>query len=374
MNYSIFSAVYAKLQTVTQLQDVKPFATYNFSGFPAACVEGSQHDNDFQTTNENLRIWQYDIYVHQEISVVGREVGVQLLLKAIDGIVTAFDSDFMLGGQVNIMHAVPGAWGYYTAGTASVIYAKIVVRCEEVKQVDYFGFAPRQLSGLTCWLKSDTGLVLRNNTYVQKWLDQSDAGNHFRQANNNYQPALTLNQLAGLPVVRFDGVNDFLIEQGVLQDLFVDTAMTIFIVFRALTISSPVSPSYNCNQVFSNALHDLAMILDNTPRIRSFADNASTNNHNIALNTWYVYEMRLGGGNIYASLNGNAEISQVCANISGGFEWNIYATPMFLGSGYPGSLPYANVDIGEFICYNRSLSPTEISQIKNYLNGRYAIY
>jgi hypothetical protein len=64
---------------------------------------------------------------------------------------------------------------------------------------------------LNLWLAADDAATLTlNGTAVTQWNDKSGKGRHALQATAASQPTYTANGLNGLPVVSFDGVNDFL--------------------------------------------------------------------------------------------------------------------------------------------------------------------
>lgn len=73
-------------------------------------------------------------------------------------------------------------------------------------------FTPASLSGLALWLDaSDPKSALTDeNGYVAHWLDKSTQDNHAHQPVAAQRPALVADALNGLPVVRFDRVNDYL--------------------------------------------------------------------------------------------------------------------------------------------------------------------
>ena len=63
------------------------------------------------------------------------------------------------------------------------------------------------------------------------WEDRSGNGLDVAQATQDNQPARVGAALNGMPVVRFDGVNDYLIRAAVPgYDLFDNNADTVFIV------------------------------------------------------------------------------------------------------------------------------------------------
>jgi hypothetical protein len=68
---------------------------------------------------------------------------------------------------------------------------------------------PQTLTGLKLW-KSATTLALADGAGVAEWRDISSSNNHVTQAAADNQPLLKTNVVNGRPVVRFDGVNDYL--------------------------------------------------------------------------------------------------------------------------------------------------------------------
>ena len=81
-------------------------------------------------------------------------------------------------------------------------------------------------AGLQLWLRADAGVDTLNGT-VSRWHDQSGNGNDAIQASASRQPLLVAGRLNGIPVVRFDGVNDKLGFTGT-------THMTQFSLFVVL--------------------------------------------------------------------------------------------------------------------------------------------
>ena len=68
---------------------------------------------------------------------------------------------------------------------------------------------PFGIPGLKLWLKADA-LSLSNNSPVDAWADSSGSGNGVMQNTGMKRPTFKTNQLNGLPVVRFDGIDDTL--------------------------------------------------------------------------------------------------------------------------------------------------------------------
>ena len=80
--------------------------------------------------------------------------------------------------------------------------------------------------GLALWLRGDAGTVL-NGAAVTQWADQSGNNRHATQGTSGNQPTRVNAGLNGLPVVRFDGANDFQTFPLPVNGL---TGMSIFLV------------------------------------------------------------------------------------------------------------------------------------------------
>jgi alpha-tubulin suppressor-like RCC1 family protein len=65
---------------------------------------------------------------------------------------------------------------------------------------------PASVSGLKLWLRADAGVA---SAWGDFWADQSGSGNHAIQPTGVALPRLAPNVVNGLPVLRFDGSNDF---------------------------------------------------------------------------------------------------------------------------------------------------------------------
>lgn len=106
---------------------------------------------------------------------------------------------------------------------------------------NYEGFSPTQLNNLILWLDGTdplgTGIIPSNNSAVGTWVDKSGNGNNATQAVGANQPLFKLNSVNGLPAISFDGVNDQLQFNRIIENNW-----TIAVVF-----SATVAPSGACN-------------------------------------------------------------------------------------------------------------------------------
>lgn len=132
---SIRSLISAKLDTVSNLQFVDDKHSMELTGFPAATFEPSNNENVFFTNAENMRSYAFDIVIHQEMTKAGRDSAINILCSTVDAVITAFDTDYNLSGNVDFCQALPSKWGEYTNGSSTVKWAMLTIVCVKTAQV-----------------------------------------------------------------------------------------------------------------------------------------------------------------------------------------------------------------------------------------------
>src|SRR4051794_1826732 len=105
-------------------------------------------------------------------------------------------------------------------------------------------FSPTDVSGLKLWLKADAGAysdsgttLCANNDTVKQWNDQSGNSNNVTQVTSGKRPTYKTGIQNGQPVLRFDGVDDFL-QMGANPAM--NGELTVFVVVNANAPSSTV--------------------------------------------------------------------------------------------------------------------------------------
>lgn len=220
-----------------------------------------------------------------------------------------------------------------------------------------YGGAPANgtlIAGATARWRADMGITLA--TGVSAMADQTGNGRHITQGTAGFQPAYT----ATPAKVAFDGVDDLL--SGTTWGAIVaPSAHTIFAVFDPLawsTTAACASAHLNHGIMGENGAY-IGM------SIRNVASNQiscwmSTGGGYVCLTLpatlaqRYCVVWRHAAGVMYASINGGAEASVVCGDISVGFS----ARVVRVGEGFS---QYANMNLYDIACYNTSLTPAEIA-------------
>lgn len=217
-------------------------------------------------------------------------------------------------------------------------------------------------SGLALHLNASTlGYAgLNNSDPVTTWTDISSQGNHATQSTTSKKPTFKPNMISGLPVVRFDGVDDDM----AFGQSGLGTPITVFLVIRSAD-GSPVG------------------ILDSAPSTpNSFRNYVSG-----------YWEFHDDNPRIYLGAVGTLPaLLELVAYIPSNRQLDYYRNGVFrenrtgnnavpiswsgpkIGTINGGSSGAYNGDIAEIIIYNSALSDSDRQKIESYLNLKYAIY
>lgn len=87
-----------KLQAVVDIQEVHDYATINFNGYPAANVLFESIESDYETTKENVRIYNFLIDLFYESEATTREKAEAYIQELGEQIVDLFEGDEFLSG------------------------------------------------------------------------------------------------------------------------------------------------------------------------------------------------------------------------------------------------------------------------------------
>lgn len=90
----------SKLQSISQIQEVKDYPQEDFGGFPAAVVRTNGNTSEYETNTENDEIYSFTIFLLQNIDgTVFSPVKSRLIIEELCDIVRdSIDSDEFLSG------------------------------------------------------------------------------------------------------------------------------------------------------------------------------------------------------------------------------------------------------------------------------------
>lgn len=203
--------------------------------------------------------------------------------------------------------------------------------------------------GLLVWLDASAETEVTNGGALPVFTDWSGHGNDVRQADTNARPTYVVNVLNGMPVVHFDGVDDY------MDGSFWLYAKTIIAVNR-LETGAPV-----LSGLFSRRASD-------SQNIRS--QGANWNSPATAINTAdFPYHGRtfINGTVGYAHNNQYHVLEEMAAGAPY-FPYRL-SQPLILNNNHRNF----KGDLAELLIYDRSLTIAERNEIGAYLAGKYGI-
>jgi len=207
-------------------------------------------------------------------------------------------------------------------------------------------FFPSDLPGLKVWYSGDSLITLNGDT-VSQWGEQSN-NNHAVQAVVNRRPLFvdSILLLNNKPVIRFDGVNDFMSfsQVNVRSVFFVVKHATGNTSFNSLLGNSTSFhwQGGSTNELFTSGLYPETANIRNG---QGYVNGVSELPLNMLKPQEYTIIELITAGN------------QPAERITGDFDM---------------PSPYWNGDFAEIIIYDDSLSNTERLDVENYLRNKYA--
>ncbi len=231
-----------------------------------------------------------------------------------------------------------------------------------------FGFSqtPNSYNGLQLWLKADDGPIT-SNSFVNKWEDKSGFNFTAVQNTNSLQPRIILDQLNGLPAIRFNGTS---LLSGVKIPNLDTSSFTIFVLASGRAMSNFYSVLFNIGPyayggIWLSKHYDKFTIYSNND---VYSSSSACMNSNGFIPSVFAYSKKTNHLT-RIHFNGNMENSSSAPpfiNYIFNEKYNIGGDPSYTSTGY------WDGDIYEIILYNRSLTPMERQQIEKYLFDKYS--
>lgn len=220
------------------------------------------------------------------------------------------------------------------------------------------GFSPLDIAGFEIWLRADLGTwqdsgkttaAVSNADVIGAWADQSGNGRDALQGTTANKPTLRLGVLNSLPIIRFDGINDF------LQAAYPDVAQPYvrFVVAK--------SDGFLSEHIINSVTGNTAVIwVDATFSLYAGAVLTSP-----TFDTdWHILTGVFNGLSSSIRIDGS-----VTSDDAGG---DSIAGGITVGARNSGLVSWFDGDIAEVLDYS-SITSDEIDQIEQYLADRYGI-
>lgn len=236
----------------------------------------------------------------------------------------------------------------------------------EPSYISLGAFFPMGISGLKIWYSADTIFNKNDGDAVDRWVDQTFQVNDATQVAGASQPVYKVNIINGLPVLRFDGSDDYM--TGPLLPVLTGVDFTLFATyaFRATNVQQvafrdPPNTSggtcivgYTSNNTGFYRLNDTSMGLST-----NLASELGTNPR--------ITTMIKSGtdGAVYRDAT-----LRVSTTVSGSL---LVADTMIYGRNSDAASSYAQIDFAEFMLYDRALNIDEQSLVHTYLKTKWGI-
>ena len=255
-----------------------------------------------------------------------------------------------IGGGLTYTSSTSGGYTtvQFTAGTDTISFSS---------------FNPASISGLQLWLDADDSeTITLNGSTVSQWDDKSGNNYHVSQATASNQPTFTASALNSKSVVRFDGVNDGLINTG---DTPVggSTNRTVFIVFNfnGTTIDYALVLGYNgaLNGKAFGISEEIAVRVNNGNRVWTTAVDSTHAIVTIVLDGTSTTDLSAWKNG--SSLTASSTATQTIDTQSG------------VGIGRSPAGNHLNGDVAEIIVYNSALSTSDRESVESYLSTKWGI-
>lgn len=224
---------------------------------------------------------------------------------------------------------------------------------------------PAIISGCVLWLKSNAGITKDGSNRVSNWSNSCGSSNA-TQAGSTRQPLFVDNALNSTPILRFDGVDDYM-----------STSVVPATGANPRTLVAVVTNTQNTAVNYLHILHyGTASVSDATYGITSRTANTnSIGNHywgsgflssQIATSNPLILIMGYGSNRDELWVNGTAKGSLTKTLATGSNSGILIGTRV-------NPAEYGKFDIAEIIAYNKLLSSTERKNIEQYLSQKYNI-
>ena len=215
---------------------------------------------------------------------------------------------------------------------------------------------PSQIANLKLWLSAPDIPGLSDGNAISTWNDLSGNEYDLTQATESLQPLYKTNIKNGLPIVRFDGTDDYIRA----PTISITAPYTFFIVSTCRSSWTAQRRIADGSMTFFNP--------NNNDRMSILAGGTQLNNDNVinAASNWHYYSCFFNSSGSTTSIyidEGNVASSTIpsSGNISL-FQLGGQLSPL---------QEFANVDIGEVLIYQGILSTSDQQIIENYLQTRW---
>lgn len=220
--------------------------------------------------------------------------------------------------------------------------------------------------GLVLWLKSDYGLISSGGK-VSRWVDMSGNSNDATQSNVTNQPAVSVVQQNGFPVLTFNGSSQY---------LQLPAGFTTF--GNGLTALVAVNPNASGSgemiEVGNGSSGDNIVLSNSTTTASLSTARGTTSSTLTAPSALSPGRFQLLEGTQDGNTAGSIKVNSVISS-SGTLNYasNTLRSQNTVGARYDGAANFFNGSIAEILLYNRPLTAAELSSAEAYMMSKYQI-
>ena len=227
------------------------------------------------------------------------------------------------------------------------------------------------------WLDANNAASLGNpvnDDPISQWNDISGSGDNATQTTPTRQPLYKTNAINGLPALRFDGINDFMLANGIAS--VADDSHTIFIVMKMGAVGSDGEAIIAWNSAGGDNTEVLYIYGTSQAapgQIVRFVGGSfdlilDQDIRNSTSLLTFVVDFGATTNDITSYLNGIENLTVNSANPNAGTTFSI-------GQEYDGTSPsnFLTGDIGEIIIFDRVLQESQRKAIEAYLSNKWSI-
>ena len=275
---------------------------------------------------------------------------------------------YVLGAGVDGTEAV--TWEYLDSSGGIESTLGIQLGDVSAQTLTNTAFEPEDLAGTVHWWhvrpSLRNGITEGDGVAVSTWTE--DAGVETFTQTLTARPTLQTNEINDLSVLRFDGIDDYMLSDLTLTEIFAADAKTAWFVIKINTMG-PSSTWY---------LQDTILTDDDGGYWGAAVDadeivqgNYTGSNQRAAssayIDTVYVVEMRHESGTIYTSLNGGPETSTVSGST------HTISNSLKIGANFASPTPavFFDGDIAEIVTSNQAESSANRTKMRNVLMSIY---
>ena len=220
---------------------------------------------------------------------------------------------------------------------------------------------------LVAWFDAaDDNTITEAGGTVSQWDDKSGNGHNATQGSGSLQPEFVADVVNGLPILRFDGIDDVLELSSVVVSG--TAARTIFMVCRAETTNTGMVALNETVGAGAGSIYDM------TPEIaiRVASGNRVFNETVVNASVYFVLMFQ-------SAASSNVSISIIRLDGVPGTELSVTSQAINTDNttntviGKNTTTDFCEVDFGEIIMYDRALSASEIESVERYLGVKWGI-